>query len=218
MLRRLVPPALKDWYRLTQLRRRYPHAGLIETSWIQSGAELGQGVRLSPYVYVNGGVRIGDHSYANIGAMLSSGSVGRFCSIGPYAEVGPPLHPIDHLSTSPTLYGYGPAAQPWSDFPSPPVIGCDVWIGSRATVLQGVTVGHGAVIGAGAVVTADIEPYAIVGGVPSRLIRKRFDDATIESLIASSWWDLPLDELQRRYGPLLRPRADWPTDWVHLTS
>jgi acetyltransferase-like isoleucine patch superfamily enzyme len=216
MLRKLIPPAYKEWYRLLQVRRRFPHSGLIETPWVQSGARLGLGVSLGPHVFVNGGVTFGDYSYANIGAILSSGTVGRFCSVGPYAEVGPPLHPIEHLSTSPALYRSGPADHRWDDFPSPPLVGSDVWIGSRATIMQGVTIGHGAVIGVGAVVTADVEPYAIVGGVPSRLIRKRFDDATIDALLASGWWDMPLAELRSRCGPLLAPRADWPRDWPAL--
>ena len=72
------------------------------------------------------------------------------------------------------------------------VIGNDVWIGNRAVILRGVTIGDGAVVGAGAVVTRDVEPYTIVGGVPARTIRKRFSDKVIEKLEQVKWWD---------YGP-----------------
>ena len=213
MLKKLVPPALKEWYRLSQVQRRYPSSGLIETPWVAPGAVLGTGVTLGAHVFVNSGVVVGDHSYANIGAVLSSGTIGRFCSIGPYAEVGPPAHPIDQLSTSPAIYAPDFGGSGWETFSAPPQVGSDVWIGSRATVMQGVTVGHGAVIGAGAVVTTDIEPYMIAGGVPSRPIRKRFDDATIESLLASEWWNLPLSEIHARLTPILKPREHWPVDW-----
>jgi acetyltransferase-like isoleucine patch superfamily enzyme len=75
------------------------------------------------------------------------------------------------------------------------VIGNDVWIGYRAIILSGVTIGDGAVIGAGAVVTKDVEPYAIVAGNPARLIRKRFDDETIRRLLEIKWWDWPIEKI-----------------------
>ena len=69
------------------------------------------------------------------------------------------------------------------------VIGNDVWIGFEAVVLSGVTIGDGAIIGTRAIVTRDVPPYTIVGGVPARPIRRRFDDATIAKLEALQWWD-----------------------------
>lgn len=72
------------------------------------------------------------------------------------------------------------------------VIGNDVWVGNRAILLRGITIGNGAVIGAGAVVTKDVEPYTIVGGVPAKPIRKRFSSQVIEALERLQWW---------KYGP-----------------
>lgn len=68
-------------------------------------------------------------------------------------------------------------------------VGNDVWIGFEAVILSGVTIGDGAIIGARAVVTKDVPPYTIVGGVPAKTIRKRFDDRTIEKLLSLRWWD-----------------------------
>ena len=77
------------------------------------------------------------------------------------------------------------------------VIGNDVWIGYEAVILSGVTIGDGAVIGARAVVTKDVPPYTIVGGVPARPIRKRFDDNTITALLRLRWWDWPRERIAR---------------------
>ena len=77
------------------------------------------------------------------------------------------------------------------------VVGSDVWIGYEAVILAGVTIGDGAIIGSRAVVTKDVPPYTIVGGVPARPIRKRFDDATIERLEALRWWDWDEETIRR---------------------
>ena len=73
------------------------------------------------------------------------------------------------------------------------IIGNDVWVGYGATILRGVNIGNGAIIGAGAVVTKDVPPYAVVAGVPAKIIRFRFDDNKIDSLQKSNWWDKPFD-------------------------
>jgi acetyltransferase-like isoleucine patch superfamily enzyme len=75
-------------------------------------------------------------------------------------------------------------------------IGNDVWIGTRAIILSGVTIGDGAVIGAGAVVTHDVEPYSIVGGNPAQHIRYRFPESIRKALLEIRWWDWPVSELQ----------------------
>ena len=76
------------------------------------------------------------------------------------------------------------------------VVGSDVWIGYEAVILAGVTIGGGAIIGARAVVTKDVPPYTIVGGVPAKPIRKRFDDATIAKLLELRWWDWPEEKIK----------------------
>lgn len=77
------------------------------------------------------------------------------------------------------------------------VIGNDVWIGYEAVIMPGVKIGDGAVIGTRALVTNDVPPYTIVGGVPAKPIRRRFDDATVEKLEALRWWDWDKDRLKR---------------------
>ena len=81
-------------------------------------------------------------------------------------------------------------------------VGNDVWIGFEAVILSGVKIGDGAIIGARAVVTKDVEPYAIVGGVPAKPIRKRFDDETIEKLMKLRWWDMDEEAIRRSIGAI----------------
>ncbi len=76
-------------------------------------------------------------------------------------------------------------------------IGNDVWIGYEATIMVGVHIGDGAIVAARAVVTKDVPPYTIVGGVPAKEIRKRFDEETIGQLLQLKWWDWPIDKIRR---------------------
>lgn len=82
-------------------------------------------------------------------------------------------------------------------------IGSDVWIGTEAIISSGVTVGHGAVIGARAVVTHDVAPYAVVAGNPARVVKLRFDEKTIERLLALKWWDWPESQIKKAMPELL---------------
>lgn len=139
---------------------------------------------------------IGDYSYAAAGARIAYADIGKFCSIGPEVMIGGlGRHPVGYLSSHP--YFYSSDYRRWvgkeggADFDELPrtKIGNDVWIGARAIVLDGITVGDGAIVAAGAVVVKDVAPYTIVGGVPARFISTRsvkpFDDP------APDWWNWP---------------------------
>ena len=83
------------------------------------------------------------------------------------------------------------------------VIGNDVWIGYEAVIMAGVHIGNGAIIAARAVVTKDVPPYTIVGGVPARLIKKRFDEEVIRELETLKWWDWSAEKIQQCF-PYIR--------------
>ena len=82
------------------------------------------------------------------------------------------------------------------------VIGNDVWIGYEAVILSGVTIGDGAIIGTRAVVTKDVPPYTIVGGIPAKPIRRRFDDKTIAELLRLRWWDWDEEKIRRNISAI----------------
>ncbi len=128
--------------------------------------------------------------------------IGRFCSIASGATflMNGGNHALDGLSTYPFgIFGQGWEGAMPETWPSKGdlVVGSDVWIGYRATLLAGVTVGHGAVVGAMSVVTADVPPYAIVAGNPARVIRHRQPPDAIARLLALAWWDWPVERITR---------------------
>lgn len=155
-------------------------------------------------------------------------SIGRFCSINGTARIWN-NHSLDAITTSPIL-DY-PGFYDWNFYPErqelvkkygkhkdnhpyenseirdnkPIVIGNDVWIGANAVILPGVNIGDGAVIAAGAVVTKDVEPYAIVGGVPAKLIRYRFSNDIIKKLLQIKWWNWTEEEIDNNIELFYQP-------------
>lgn len=144
---------------------------------------------------------IGRYSYIGKNSSLINAEIGSFCSISSGVCVGMGNHDLKKLSTSPLFTEkYNGTGHSWTDqviFPFDRVIvGNDVWIGGRAMIIGGKRIGNGAVIGAGAVVTKDVPPYAIVGGVPARIIGYRFSEEVIAQLEQLQWWNLPDDVLK----------------------
>jgi virginiamycin A acetyltransferase len=125
--------------------------------------------------------------------------IGKFCQIatGVRFIMNGANHAMDGISTYPfRVFGKSWAQTPMNVVSKgDTVIGNDVWIGNSVTIMQGVTIGDGAIIGTNALVTKDVAPYTIVGGNPAKLIRKRFDEETIEFLVELRWWNWPMDTI-----------------------
>ena len=167
---------------------------------------------------VSGGrATVGAHTYGACTIHIGRGEhacvhVGSYCSIAVGVElVVGGNHRPDWVSTYPfrVLWGLPGALTDGHPRPEPDIeIGSDVWIGTEAMILAGVKIGHGAVIGARAVVTKDVRPYAIVGGVPAREIRRRFNDEQVERLLALRWWEWPEERVRASVDLLSSPDVD----------
>lgn len=141
-------------------------------------------------------VEIGSFSYVGMNCKVQNTTIGRFCSLGPNLKIGLGIHPTSFISTYPGLYNSNASGA--YNFTNgnkkvkehlPVTIKNDVWIGDGATIVDGVTIGNGAIIATGAVVTKDVPDYTIVGGVPAKIIKKRFKDSEINILKELNWWD-----------------------------
>jgi acetyltransferase-like isoleucine patch superfamily enzyme len=133
--------------------------------------------------------------------------IGAYSSIGNIRIVIDGNHPMHELSTYPWNRIY-PNYPPNNWGKETPVIGNDVWIGSRTTIYSGVTVGDGAIVAGDSVVTKPVPPYAVVAGNPARIVKYRFDPETIKGFLETRWWDLPEDVIVNELLPI---RSDIPT-------
>jgi acetyltransferase-like isoleucine patch superfamily enzyme len=152
---------------------------------------------------------IGYLSYARDNGQFSNVSIGRYCSIAPNVVIGGGQHPLNWLSSHPFVYDGSKIFKKFEEYNSISQknsintkkikvrvsIGNDVWIGEGATIKQGITIGDGAVIGTRSVVTKDIPPYAVVAGVPAKIIKYRFDEDTIKRMLKVNWWNYDLSTL-----------------------
>jgi acetyltransferase-like isoleucine patch superfamily enzyme len=155
---------------------------------------------------------IGDYTYVADNSTLWNCAVGRYCSIGPDVRIGLGLHPTKGvISTYPGFYSNRRSAPINFQVDDSVVehkgtsVGNDVWIGTRAMLLDGVKVGDGAVIGAGSIVTRDVPPYCIAAGVPARKIRARFTEEQVCKLLEFAWWNRGADFCHRHAPAFIAP-------------
>lgn len=185
---------------------KHPLAGFPQVCFIRNTVK-GPNIEVGEYTYYDdpddseGFERNVLYHFPFVGDRLV---IGRFCAIarGVRFIMNGANHPLSGLSTYPFwIFGQG-----WGGAEPPPermphkgdtIVGNDVWLGYQALVMPGVHIGNGAIVAAGAVVTADVPAYAIVGGNPARVVRKRFTEDEIALLEELAWWDWPVADVTR---------------------
>jgi acetyltransferase-like isoleucine patch superfamily enzyme len=151
-------------------------------------------------------VKLGDFTYVAAGSIISNAKIGKFCSIGPDIKCGLAFHPNQiFVSTHPVFYSMEKQSQitfadkSYFDEYKDIRIGNDVWIGANVIIVGEIEIGDGAIIATGSIVTKSVPPYAIVAGVPAKVIRYRFVDSDIKFMLNLKWWNLDIKWIKENF-------------------
>lgn len=192
---------IKSKIKYNLLIKKFPDSKIYFGASIDKTSKLGKySIVFKNTVFINS--TLGVYSYIQKNSEIVNTKIDKFCSIASNVTIGLGNHPTNLVSTNPTFYDN---TQPlmfsfakdkeYESLSEVTIIESDVWIGQNVMIKSGVTVGVGAVIGAGSVVTKDVEPYSVVGGVPAKHIKYRFEKDIREGLLSSKWWDFDEEKL-----------------------
>lgn len=181
-------------------KRKFPNAIIDNGCCFSDDTQIGTTSHILRGCLINHSI-IGNYTYIGQNSRFQNTKIGNYCSVASDVICGLGNHPLNLFSTSPLFYRMNNTfkiriVDKDLDFPEYKSIniGHDVWIGSRAIILDGVNIGNGAIIAAGAVVTKDVPPYAIVAGIPSKIIK--FRDKKVSE---NEWWNLAPQDVWNLY-------------------
>jgi acetyltransferase-like isoleucine patch superfamily enzyme len=169
--------------------------------WLASNAEIigEEPFHVDSRAFFTGKGTMGAYTYVGRGSLVGSASIGRFCSVAPNVTIGLGEHPVDYISTHPAFFngaemfpmlnGKFGVSRNAEVLSTRKVIGHDAWLGANCVIGRVVRIGNWAIIGAGAFVKDNIPDYAIIVGLPGRVIRLRFTEQQVERLLRLKWWN-----------------------------
>ena len=184
---------LKTYYKINAIYPKRYKDSKIE-SYIVNENILGKNLNIRKDVFISDTLKkIGDGTYiGNRSEILNCSEIGQFCSISHDVKIGLDNHNLDFVSTNSI---FCPNDKKMRETKSS-IIENDVLISANVMIISGVKIGNGAIIGAGAFVNKDVPPYAIVAGIPAKIIKYRFDEQTIEKLLKSEWWNFSPEKIK----------------------
>lgn len=197
---------IKQFIKIVIVRIKYRREVILSSSCnVSLDSEFEGANKICPHTSFSG--KLGYGSYIGPNCSISA-NIGRFTSIAPYVRTNSGRHPYTYpyATTCPMFFSTRKQngktfarKNMFEEFVNPPIIGNDCWIGENVFIAGGIKIGDGAVVLAGAAVTKDIPPYAIVGGVPAKIVRYRYDEGAIRFLLDIKWWNHDVKWLQQHW-------------------
>jgi acetyltransferase-like isoleucine patch superfamily enzyme len=195
-IKNLVPLGIIEWSKVITLNLRW-HDVNIKSHMVSKKARLAKGVTIDRFSVVEEDVSIGSYTTVMKFSVISCAVIGKYCVIGDRVTIGAHEHHYKNIAVASKIFKDILGDKNFSSIiTKASIIGNDVWVGS------------GAVIGAASVVTKDVPPFAIVAGIPARIIKYRFDEHLIEKLQRLRWWDWDIATIREKRA--LFQGNDWP--------
>jgi virginiamycin A acetyltransferase len=188
------------YHRLKVYLQKVRRNNHISLSGVSHAALAGDHIAIGQGTQVDSLSSIGSYTYIGRNCTVTRSKIGRYVSIGNNVTIGPGEHDLSRISTSSLFYD-----NPYDELTKGEcILENDAWIGVDVIIMRGVRIGIGAAVAANAVVTKNVPDYAVVAGVPAKILKYRFDEAKQAQINASRWWADELPEARRKLAQLAK--------------